>query len=151
MNVGLDGRRIQIATMNRTSSNDRRLGLGKGHQTHLPMCNRSDRSIHETYILFCKMVLQLRAHHPLVVQQRVSIQGRKTNVQQVAPSRFNGSLDSQRSSCHLKIPKESIVAAFEFLGKTRFRNRPLLNGDKTTKSYEIHQRQFVREICGSKG
>ena len=102
------------------------------------------------------MVLQLHAHQQLAVQQRVYIQGRKTKIKHAAFSvqrklgqpwltKVGLGMNEVAERCHLKIPEESNVADFEFLGKdsTRFRNRPLA-GDKTTKNYEVHLRQFWR-------
>ena len=84
------------------------------------------------------MVLQLRAHQQLAVQQRTYIQGRKTKVKHAAFSvqrklgqpwltKVGLGMNEVAERCHLKIPEESNVADFEFLGKdsTRFRNRPL--------------------------
>ena len=102
------------------------------------------------------MVLQLHAHQQLAVQQRVYIQGRKTKIKHAAFSvqrklgqpwltKVGPGMNEVAERCHLKIPEESNVADFEFLGKdsTRFRNRPLA-GDKTTRNYEMHLRQFWR-------
>ena len=84
------------------------------------------------------MVLQLRAHQQLAVQQKAYIQARKTNVKRAAFSgqrklgqpwltKVGPGMDEVAERCHLRIPVESSVADFEFLGKdsTRFRNRPL--------------------------